>query len=94
MPGGHAWSADGISWSNISGANGLAPTRMDGCFNLSRPYRLSNGSIVHIDYYTARPKLLLSSDGTPTTLYGSVGTPQGVGSFTAAEPLGSDTPGN
>ena len=69
-----------------SGANG--EYGLDGCFNLSRPYKAANGSIVNVSYYTARPKLLLAADGTPTHLYGSVATPKGVGSFTAAEPLG------
>ena len=36
MPGGHAWSRDGIVWSNMSGCNGLHA--LEGCFNLSRPY--------------------------------------------------------
>jgi len=46
MPGAHAWSADGISWSNISGANGKYA--LDGCFNLTRPYTAANGSIVNV----------------------------------------------
>ncbi len=46
MPGAHAWSADGISWSNISGANGKYA--LDGCFNLTRPYKAANGSVVNV----------------------------------------------
>ena len=45
MPGGHAWSADGIAWSNISGSNG--EFAQNGCFNLSRPYKAAHGSIVN-----------------------------------------------
>jgi len=58
MPGGHAWSADGIAWSNISGSNG--EFAQNGCFNLSRPYKAANGSVVNATYYTERPKLLLA----------------------------------
>ena len=65
-----------------SGANG--EYARDGCFNLSRPYRAANGSIVNASYYTERPKLLLAADRTPTVLYGSVP----AGGFTIAEPLG------
>ena len=55
----------------------------------SLPLRFTaNGSMAAASYYTARPKLLLAADGTPTHLYGSAGTPEGVGSFTIAEPLG------
>eukprot|EP01048_Picozoa_sp_COSAG05_P010369 COSAG05_NODE_908_length_6643_cov_2.923441_2_plen_91_part_00 len=57
-----AWSKDGFSWSNISGANGLAPYRLDGPFNLSRPYKAPNGSIVNASYYTPRPKVRAHDD--------------------------------
>merc|ERR1719272_2486211 len=70
MPGGHAWSADGITWSNMSGCNGAYA--LDGCFNLTRPYKAANGSLLNISYYTERPKLLLAADRTPTHLYGTV----------------------
>ena len=89
MPGGHAWSADGIKWSNISGCNG--EYALDGCFNLSRPFKAANGSILSVDYYTERPKLLLDAHGTPTVLYGTVYDTVGKAQrgFTIAEPLGS-----
>ena len=46
MPGGHAWSADGLSWSNMSGCNGAFA--LEGCFNLSRPYTAANGSLLNV----------------------------------------------
>ena len=93
MPGGHAWSADGITWSNMSGCNG--EDALDGAFNLSRPFKAANGSIHNVSYYTERPKLLIDASGTPTVLYGTVY--QSVDSkvtrgFTIAEPLGPARP--
>ena len=88
MPGGHAWSADGIAWSNISGSNG--EFAQNGCFNLSRPYKAANGSVVNATYYTERPKLLFAADRTPTALFGTVYETVGVVTrgYTIAEPLG------
>ena len=88
MPGGHAWSADGIAWSNISGSNG--EFAQNGCFNRSRPYKAANGSVVNATYYTERPKLLFAADRTPTALFGTVYETVGVVTrgFTIAEPLG------
>jgi hypothetical protein len=48
MPGAHAWSADGISWSNISGANG--EYALNGCFNLTRPYHDAAGKLQNVRY--------------------------------------------
>ena len=56
-----------------------------------RPYVDATGKMQNVSYYTARPKLLLAADGTPTHLYGSVATPKGQWEFTAAEPLGAAT---
>jgi len=97
MPGGHAWSADGITWSNMSGCNGAYA--LDGCFNLTRPYKAANGSLLNISYYTERPKLLLAADRTPTHLYGTVYWPipneKGKsGGFTIVEPLGKAASGS
>lgn len=89
MPGGHAWSADGITWSNMSGCNG--EYSLDGAFNLSRPFKAANGSIQNVSYYTERPKLLIDASGTPTVLYGTVYQPvdsKVTRGFTIAEPLG------
>lgn len=89
MPGGHAWSPDGITWSNMSGCNGAYA--LEGCFNLTRPYRAANGSLRNVSYYTERPKLLLDADGTPLVLYGTVyeNVAKGITrGFTIAEPLG------
>jgi len=87
MPGGHAWSADGIRWSNMSGCNGKYA--LEGAFNLSRPFKAANGSTQNVSYYTERPKLLVDATGTPVVLYGTVY--QSVGKvqrgFTIAEPL-------
>ena len=80
-------ASDGITWSNISMANDDR-THSQGAFNLSRPYIDAAGQLKNVSYYTARPKLLLSADGTPTHLYGSAAQPAGKGSFTVAEPLG------
>jgi hypothetical protein len=90
ISGGHAWSTDGITWSNISGSNG--EYALDGCFNLSRPFKAANGSILNVDYYTERPKLLLDANGAPTVLYGTVYQTVGNATrgFTIAEPLGPD----
>jgi hypothetical protein len=52
-----AWSRDGFQWSNISGANGVLPERMVGPFNLTRPYKAANGTVVNASYYTPRPKV-------------------------------------
>ena len=85
MPGGHAYSVDGLTWSNISMADG---GRNEGAFNLSRPYLAANGTLEHISLYTERPKLLLGADGaTPTHLYGGAGLGKGSASFTLASPL-------
>ena len=70
MPGGHAWSADGITWSNMGLCNG--EFAREGCFNLTRPYTAANGSVASVSYYSERPKLLLDSSGTPIVLYGTV----------------------
>lgn len=89
MPGAHAWSADGITWSNVSGANG-AHHVAGGCFNDSRPVKWANGTRGNISYYTERPKLLLGGkDGfTPTHLYGGAGpTVKNGPSFTVVSPL-------
>lgn len=88
MPGGHAWSRDGITWSDMAGCNGQYA--LSGCFNLSRPYKTANGSITNVSYYTERPKLLVAADGTPTHLYGTVYYPmpqKRTGGFTIVEPL-------
>ena len=53
MPGGHAWSADGIAWSNISGSNG--ELAQHGWFNLSRPNKAVHGPVVNATYCTERP---------------------------------------
>ena len=55
MPGGHAWSADGIEWSKISGSN--CEFAQNGRFSLSRPHKAANGSVVNATYCTERPKL-------------------------------------
>ena len=94
MPGGHAWSADGITWSNMSGCNG--EFALEGCFNLTRPYTTAHGSVANVSYYTERPKLLLDSSGTPIVLYGTVYEQPPPGGkvtrgFTIAEPLGTGT---
>ena len=87
MPGAHAFSADGITWSNISMAYDDSAGDV-GCFNLSRPYRDAGGALRNVSYYTARPKLLLGADGvTPTHLYGSTTAPGNPASFTVASPL-------
>ena len=90
MPGGHAWSADGITWSNMSGCNGAYA--LDGCFNLTRTYNTVDGSVANVSYYTERPKLLLGADSTPTHLYGTVYYPmpnKRSGGFLIVEPLGA-----
>ena len=63
---------------------------LDGCFNLSRPFKAENMFILAVDYYTERPKLLLDVHGTPTVLYGTVYQTVGKDQrgFTIAEPLG------
>ena len=61
MPGGHAFSTDGITWSDMAGCNGAYA--LEGCFNLTRQYVASNGSLANVSYYTKRPKLLLTVDG-------------------------------
>jgi hypothetical protein len=53
-PGGHAYSLDGLTWSNVSKAYGTA-----------RP--LATGAVVH--YSAERPKLLFGPDHAPTHLY-------------------------
>ena len=77
MPGAHAFSEDGITWSNIST-----------CFNLSRPFIDEAGRARSVSYYSARPKLLFAADGvTPTHLYGSTTAENNPASFTIASPL-------
>ena len=93
MPGGHAWSTDGITWSNISGANG--EHALQGCFNDSRPYMTRSGELRNVSYYTERPKLVLGgADGfTPTHLLGGAGpVPPGTSSFTVVSPLATAAP--
>lgn len=53
-PGGHAFSRDGLTWSNVSNA-----------YSSARP--LLGNRTVH--YNAERPKLLLGPDATPTHLY-------------------------
>jgi len=69
--GGHSYSPDGLSWSNVTGA-----------YNASRP--LAGGS--HANYGAERPKLLMDPlDGvTPRYIYngGSKGS-----AWTIAQPL-------
>ena len=93
MPGGHAFSTDGITWSDMAGCNGAYA--LEGCFNLTRQYVASNGSLANVSYYTERPKLLLTADGTPTHLFGTVyyhEPDKRTGGFTIVEPLrGSST---
>jgi hypothetical protein len=62
-PGGHAYSVDGIAWSNVSRA-----------YTAERP--LVGGGVVK--YNAERPKLLFAADGfTPTHLY--TGSDKGSG---------------
>ena len=85
MPGAHAYSADGLAWSNISMQNS-GP--MVGCFNLTRPYTAGNGTTVNASYYTPRPKLLMGDDGvTPTHLFNAAAAPGNQPCFTVASPL-------
>ena len=85
MPGAHAYSVDGLTWSNISMA---ADGPDQGAFNLSRPYVSADGQIRNVSYYTARPKLLFDVSGTtPTHLFGATNTP--TNGFSVASPLAS-----
>jgi len=83
MPGAHAYSIDGLTWSNISMALD-GPT--EGAFNFSRPYVSADGTHRNVSYYTARPKLLFDRAGTtPTHLYGATNTE--TCGFSVASPL-------
>ena len=86
MPGAHAYSRDGITWSSINMAYS-GPS--EGAFNLSRPYTAANGTLQNVSYYTERPKLLFDADGvTPTHVYGAFGgRSPGAPSVTVASPL-------
>ena len=75
-PGGHSFSSDGITWSNISSAYGGA-----------RP--LAGGGSA--SFAAERPKFLFADDGvTPTYLYN--GVHDGPGAHTIASPLRSSGP--
>ena len=66
--GGHAYSLDGLTWSNISGA-----------YNNSRPVLNPNGTVTNVSTYIGRPKLLLGADGfTPIAIYGGTDSINGV----------------
>lgn len=86
MPGAHAYSVDGIAWSNISMANS-GPS--EGAFNDSRPFVDAQGRLANVSYYTERPKLLFGPDGfTPTHVYGGAGpVAPSTSSFTVVSPL-------
>ena len=84
MPGGHAWSADGIAWSNISGSNG--ELAQHGCFNLSRPNKAVHCPVVNATHCTNRPKLLFATDRTTAAMHKTVCVV--TRGFTIAEPLG------
>ena len=72
--GGHAFSADGMRWSRITGA-----------FGQERPVRWPNGSTASVSYWSERPKLLFAADGTtPTHLY--AGSSKATG-YTIVSPL-------
>ena len=70
-PGGHAYSVDGLSWSNVTAA-----------YNTSRPL-VGGGSV---NYNAERPKLLFgpAPDLAPTHLYTGSSKAQG---FTIVSPL-------
>ena len=72
--GGHAWSADGLAWSDVASA-----------FDGPRPVVGADGAVYNVTYVSERPKLLFADDGaTPTHLYAgsSKGDP-----FTIVSPL-------
>ena len=72
---GHAFSANGIEWSEITGA-----------FNMTRPVvHEAGGPVSTVRYASERPKLLLGADGaSPTHLY--AGSSKGTG-YTIVSPL-------
>ena len=59
--GGHAWSRDGLSWSNQTTGGAFGPT-----------VRFANGTYWR-NAYAERPQVLLDEQGRPMTFYLGLG---------------------